>query len=167
VNNSVLTFAKKHRGKISGNVLEVGSQIVNGTVRDVLAISVGCDMVDGPGVDQVVDSSGLLVQFGPDSWDCVVSCDALEHMAAWKDAIENMWGVLKPEGLLFLTLANPRKGYHGYPSDYWRWPMERFKLLFGQNEILDTFFEGPSMGVLVRKGSHPLDLSIKPDPVRR
>ena len=161
MNQWVLDFARKHKGKINGNVLEVGSYSVNGSIRDQLAISIGVDAREGPGVDEVCDVCALLERFGAGSFDCVVSCDALEHIEHWESALANMWGVLKPGGTLFLTMANTKKGYHGYPSDFWRWPLDDFKRLFGQNTPVDCFEAGPSQGVVVIK-SAALDLSIKP-----
>lgn len=161
MNGNILDFARKHKGKIAGNVLEVGSYNVNGSIRDILPISVGTDMREGPGVDQVCSVSDLISTFGPESFDCVVSCDALEHIEDWEAALVNMWGILKPDGYLFLTMANMRKGYHGYPSDWHRWPMVDFCKLMGQNTIVDCFEAGPSQGVVVIK-STALDLSIKP-----
>jgi len=166
MNGILQRFAKSCKGSLTGKVLEVGSYNVNGGVRDILDISVGVDMREGPGVDQVVNSSDLLTTFGPESFDSVCSFDTLEHIEDWHAALTNMWGVLKPDGHLCLTIASPRKGYHGYPHDYWRWSFERFQLLFSDNKILKTFDEGTSHGVLVQK-IHPLNLAITPDPVCR
>lgn len=161
MNQWVLDFARKHKGKISGNVLEVGSFNVNGGLRELLPITVGIDMREGPGVDRVLSVSDLLATYGPESFDCVCSADALEHIEDWESALVNMWGVLKPGGVLFLTMANMKKGYHGYPSDFWRWPLDDFKRLFWQNMPVDCFEAGPSQGVVVIKAA-ALDLSIKP-----
>ncbi len=165
MNQWVLDFAKKHRGKITGNVLEVGSYNVNGALRSVFSISVGIDMRDGPGVDRVLSVTELLDTYGPESFDCVCSADALEHIEDWKGALENMWGVLKPSGVLFLTMANMKKGIHGYPSDYWRWPLDEFCRLFCYNSVLDCFEAGPSQGVVVIKTA-ALNLDIQPRAVK-
>lgn len=165
MNGNVETFAKKYAGLISGNVLDVGAYNVNGALRDYLPITIGVDMRAGPGVDRVCNSSELIDVFGPESFDAVCSSDCLEHTEDWRAAMICMWGVLKHGGTLLLTLANPKKGRHGYPCDYWRWPMDRFCRLFGENEILGRFEGGPSMGVVVRK-THPLDLTHGPDPVK-
>lgn len=157
----VLAFGRRHREKFQGETLEVGSYDVNGTIRSVLDITLGVDMAAGPGVDRVCDVRELVATFGEASWDNVVSCDALEHMEDWESALVNMWGVLKPGGLFLLTIANMKKGYHGYPSDYWRWEIDDFKRIFHNNDVLDWFLGGPSQGVLVRK-SAALDLTIKP-----
>lgn len=161
MNGSILEFARKHKGKITGHVLEVGSFNVNGALRDVLPITLGIDMREGPGVDRVLSVSDLLDTFGPESFDCVCSADALEHIEDWEAALINMWGVLKSCGILFLTMANMKKGYHGYPSDWHRWPMDDFKRLFADNAVVDCFEAGPSQGLVVIKAT-ALDLSIKP-----
>lgn len=166
MNNSILTFAKKHRAKFDGNILEVGSQDVNGSIRNIIDVTMGTDMREGPGVDVVVNVEELIEWFDGELFDCVVSCDALEHMADWEAALTNMWGVLKPGGLMLLTMANTKKGYHGYPHDYWRWTLPDFCRLFAKNPIIDSFEGGPSMGVVVRK-DHPLDLTVKPMKVKQ
>lgn len=160
----VMNFARKHAGRFSGRVLEVGSYNVNGSVREAIPVTIGTDMREGPGVDEVLDASSLLEFYGPNSFDGVVSCDALEHIEDWHGALVNMWGVLK-DGPLLLTMASPKKGMHSYPHDYWRWPMDRFKKLFGANEIVGEFEGGPSQGVVVLK-TGPLDLSHLPDKVK-
>lgn len=161
----VLQFARKHAGRITGRVIDVGSCNVNGQLRDVLPITIGVDMGLGPGVDQVCNATDLLETFGPESFDSVCSADALEHMQDWKGALENMWGILKPEGTMLITIANPNKGYHGYPSDYWRWDLPDFIRLFGKNRVVGSFLQNPSMGVAVIK-TEPLDYSIHPKAVK-
>lgn len=161
----ILAFAKRFAGRISGQVLDVGSLDVNGSLSSVLPITLGTDMRAGKGVDQVVDACDLLFTFGPNSFDHVCSADALEHIQFWREAMANMWAVLKPGGLLLLTMANPSKGRHNYPSDYWRMPMPMFLAMFGANEVLGKFESGPSMGAAVVK-SGPLFLDFEPNKVR-
>jgi 2-polyprenyl-3-methyl-5-hydroxy-6-metoxy-1,4-benzoquinol methylase len=164
VHQGILTFAKKHRGWITGQVLEVGSFNVNGSVRDVLPITIGIDMREGNGVDVVLSAYDLVDHFGAESFDSVVSCDALEHIEDWKTALTQMWTVLKPKGCLLLTMANPEKGRHAYPDDYWRFPMEDFKKLFGENKIVAEFYQNPSMGCCVVK-TGDLNLNVVPQKV--
>lgn len=157
-------FAQRHKQKIQGNVLEVGSFNVNGTVRDIFPITIGTDMREGEGVDEVVNATQLVARFGLESFDCVVSCDMLEHAEDWRGCLSSMWQVLKKDGFLFLTMANMKKGRHGYPNDYWRFDFDTYLSLFRDNEIIDSFLGGPSQGVLVRKTAY-LDLTPEPDKV--
>lgn len=164
MNQHLYEFAKRNKGKISGRVIDVGSFDVNGSLRTVFPVTVGVDMREGPGVDQVCDVVDLMTTFGLESFDCVCSADALEHMVDWKMAMENMWGILKPNGILFLTMANPKKGRHGYPEDYIRMPLEMFLSMFKDCQVMDSFQGGPSLGAVVVK-TGPLNLNIKPIPV--
>lgn len=144
-----------------GRVLDVGSYDVNGSLREVLPVTVGVDMRKGPGVDEVCNATALTAHFGPESFDCVVSSEALEHMEHWDLSMRNMWDVLKPGGVFLLTMASTGKGRHAYPDDYWRFPMKKFLALFGENQIIDSFEDRISIGLITRK-THPLDLSIVP-----
>lgn len=164
MNGAIFQFASKHKNKFGGRVLEVGSRNVNGTIRDVLPITVGIDFIKGEGVDLVMNVTELLEKFGPDSFDCVVSCDALEHIEDWDAAWMNMWGVLKPGGVALFTMAGPWKGMHGYPHDYHRMPLEDFVRVFGENKVLDSFEGGPSLGAVAIK-STDLDMTIRPGKV--
>lgn len=162
MNQNLYAFALKHKNKISGRVIDVGSFDVNGSLRTVFPVTIGVDMREGPGVDQVCDVVNLVETFGAGSFDCVCSADALEHMEDWRGGMENMWGALKTGGVMFLTMANPKKGRHGYPHDYIRMPMDMFKSIFVGNTILDEFFGGPSMGVIVVKTTPELVLTMTP-----
>src|SRR5215217_7296315 len=100
-------------GEVAGrDVLEVGSLDVNGTVRPMVEARgprsyVGVDVVDGPGVDRMVDAADLVEVFGRDSFDVVVSTEMLEHAEDWCQAMLHMAGVLRPGGVLVLTTRGP------------------------------------------------------------
>lgn len=158
-------FCRDIAEHIGGNVLEVGSRNVNGSIRDTLPITIGVDMEGGAGVDQIVDVVNLIDTFGPESFDCVVSCDALEHMKDWDESLRNMWGVLKTKGVLVLTMASVTKGLHGYPNDYHRMPLEDMIRMFDGNTVLGSFDVGPSQGVCVIK-TVGIDFTVRPRPVR-
>lgn len=164
MNHAIFSFCTKHRNKIGGRVLEVGSRDINGSIRSVLPITVGIDFIKGEGVDKVMNVTELLGEFGPDSFDSVVSCDALEHIEDWDGAWTNIWGVLKPGGVALLTMAGPWKGRHGYPDDYHRMPLKDFMSVFGENKVLDVFEGGPSLGAVVIK-SAALNMTVRPSPV--
>ena len=161
MHKNILAFGQRNAHLFSGSVLEVGSQNVNGTIREVLPITLGVDFMEGRGVDRVVDVCDLEATFGPESFDCVVSCDALEHMEHWNESLRNMWAVLKPRGIFLLTIAHPEKGVHGYPHDYHRIGMQPLLKMFKGNQFLDNFKKYPSMGVCLRK-TGGIDYTIRP-----
>jgi hypothetical protein len=114
-------------GLASGDVIEVGSYNVNGSVRtlfDGCATYLGIDHTEGPGVDRVADAETLVQQgWVPGVWDCVVSTEMLEHADRPWRAVEQMAIILKQHGSLLLTCRGfDERGSHGYhnPPDQWR-----------------------------------------------
>lgn len=106
-------------------VLEVGSFNVNGSVRPILiglrpAEYHGVDASAGDGVDQVLDCTRLVDEFGAGSWDVVVSTEMLEHVEDWRACVRNLIHVLVPGGLLLVTTRSPGFPYHPFPDDHWR-----------------------------------------------
>jgi SAM-dependent methyltransferase len=102
-------------------IAEIGSQNVNGSLREVApagAKYIGLDFVDGAGVDIVIADPYVLPL--PDaSVDVVVSSSCFEHSEFfWLVFLEAM-RILKPSGLFYLNA--PSNGYfHRYPVDCWR-----------------------------------------------
>jgi glycosyltransferase involved in cell wall biosynthesis/SAM-dependent methyltransferase len=96
------------------NILEVGSQNINGTVRDFFAANtnyLGIDIGKGKDVDFVIP--GELVEL-PDGWaDIAISTECFEHAENWKDILLNMIRITKPQGLILLTFAGKGRAVHG------------------------------------------------------
>ena len=93
-------------------ILEIGSYIVNGSVRPLFggADYTGTDVRGGPGVDVVTDCADY---DGGAAFDVVVSTETMEHMANPHALIECAYRALKPGGMLILTAAGPRRPHHG------------------------------------------------------
>lgn len=130
--------SKEIRGK---DVLEVGSQDINGTPRDIIlrygpASYIGVDSGAGPGVDVVLDVRNLTAHFGSKRFDLVVSTEMLEHAEDWKAAVTQMKEILRLGGLLAVSTRGPGFPYHGFPHDYWRFTVEDFKAIFSDMAIL-------------------------------
>jgi glycosyltransferase involved in cell wall biosynthesis/SAM-dependent methyltransferase len=96
------------------NILEVGSQNINGTVRDFFAANInylGIDLGMAKDVDLVIP--GELIEL-PDSWaDVSISTECFEHAEHWKEILLNMIRITKPEGLILLTFAGKGRPVHG------------------------------------------------------
>lgn len=125
-------------------MIDIGSFEVSekiGGVRKVLPVTVGVDMREGPGVDLVMPGEKLLEHFGPASFDVVISCDTLEHVANWRGFLNSLWGILKPGGLCILSIASRSKGRHAYPDDYWRLTKGIVFDIFGENVQEDRYIE--------------------------
>jgi len=95
-------------------VLEVGSQNINGSIRQYFpnaAEYLGVDLNIAPDVDWAVP--GELLEL-PNSWaEIVVSTECFEHCRDWEKVFTNMIRIAKPRGLVIVTCAAPGRAAHG------------------------------------------------------
>ena len=105
----------------SGKVLDVGSQNVNGSLKDVCPNQLtytGVDFVQAAGVD-VVMTDPYLLPFPSEYADIVVSSSCFEHSEMFWLLFLEIMRVLKPAGLFYLNA--PSNGpFHRHPCDCWR-----------------------------------------------
>ena len=98
----------------NANVLEIGSQDINGTVRDYFepdANYLGLDLGMAKGVDWTIP--GELVEL-PDQWASVcISTECFEHAATWEQILLNMIRITREDGLLILSIAGNGRATHG------------------------------------------------------
>lgn len=111
-------------------ILEVGSWDINGSVRSIFeplspSLYVGIDLVaDKPGVDRVLDCVDIVEEYGPESFDVVISSEAIEHMEDWQPRVIAMAEVTSDH--LFITTRSEGFAHHVDPTsnppiwDYWR-----------------------------------------------
>jgi SAM-dependent methyltransferase len=78
---------------------------------------VGTDLREGPGVDEVVDLHSITLP--AESIGTAICLETLEHVEYPRKAIDNLCRVLKPDGLLLLSVPM-NLPIHNYPHDYWR-----------------------------------------------
>lgn len=112
------------------SLLEIGSQDVNGSLREIAPPGIdwlGCDVAPGKGVD-VVLADPYTLPFAAGRFDVVVTSSCFEHdQLFWLTALEAL-RVLKPEGLFYLNA--PSDGpVHRYPLDCWRFYPDAGKAL--------------------------------------
>lgn len=115
------TYSKILNRRSSCSVIEIGSQNVNGTLRDVCPKSykyVGLDFVAGAGVD-VVMSDPYRIPIDSDSVDVVVTSSCFEHSEFFWLSFLEIIRILKPNGLLYLN-APTTGSFHRFPVDCWR-----------------------------------------------
>jgi SAM-dependent methyltransferase len=120
---------------------------------------VGADMRMGPGVDVVLNLHHI--DLPSESFGTVLMMDTLEHVEFPRKAIDEIYRVLKPGGILLMSSVM-NFPIHDYPSDYWRFTPEAFKSLLkpfphaivvaaGENlfphTIVGVGFKGPSDGL--------------------
>ncbi len=115
-------------------VVEIGSYQVAGQERisDLRPLFpnrrfVGCDQRPGPGVDRLEDVEALT--FEPGSAGTVILLDTLEHVRDCHRALDEVWRVLKRDGVVIATSVMDFF-IHDEPCDYWRFTPEAFRFLF-------------------------------------
>jgi SAM-dependent methyltransferase len=105
----------------SARVLEIGSQNVNGTLRDFAPVNseyIGVDICPGPGVDIVLEDP-YTFPFKGGQFDAVISSSCFEHdQLFWLTFLE-MVRVAKPRGYIYIN-APSNGNYHRLPVDNWR-----------------------------------------------
>lgn len=147
--------------KKGARLLEVGSRDVSGTLRAIFSDPegeyVGIDVLEGPGVDLVLDSSRIVSQFGRESFDAVVASGMLEHCYDWQGALYQMVAALRIGGVLVLTARSPGSKPHDSSADHWRFSHQDFVDIFSPlGELIsvgdDMAPDRPcGVGVIVRR----------------
>jgi SAM-dependent methyltransferase len=175
VRPAVIDFARDvaENLPVTSPLLEVGARVADGqhhfpSVRSIFNadVHISCDIQDGPGVDQIEDIHHLSFEDG--SVGTVVALETLEHVADPIRAVEEMYRVLQPGGVLAISslMFFP---IHAHPSDYWRFTPHAFELLLkpfeSQLVIAQGYWALPEgvFGVAV-KG---VDLDLAPDRLPR
>ncbi len=144
------TYASNFAG---GKILEIGSQDVNGSIRDVapkhLAYT-GADFVEGKGVDVII-SDPYHLPFPDQTFDIIVSNSCFEHSEMFWLLFLDVIRMLKPNGLLYLN-APSNGDFHRYPVDCWRFYPDSGRALVtwakhnGKNPALLESFTGKKLG---------------------
>ena len=104
------------------SVAEIGSQNINGSLRDHITSNIieyiGVDFVPGNGVDIVLEKS-YEYPFESDKFDIVVTSSCFEHSELFWLSFQECLRILKPTGILYCSAPNYWP-YHAYPVDCWR-----------------------------------------------
>lgn len=132
---------------LPGPVLEVGSYQVEGQ-EELINLRrffpdtpyVGLDMREGPGVDVVGSVEELPFETG--SVGTVIAMSTFEHVQRFWRGFDEVYRVLRPDGV-FLVSCPFYFHIHSYPSDYWRFTPEAFKLLLGRYPHKIVGWHGP------------------------
>jgi SAM-dependent methyltransferase len=114
-------YSRKFLSETDVKVVEIGSQDVNGSLRDTCPASfnyVGVDFVSGKGVDVILDDPYKL-PFETGSVDIVLSSSCFEHSELFWVLFLEIMRVLKDDGVFYLNA--PSNGeFHRWPVDCWR-----------------------------------------------
>ena len=161
----VKEFVEQYKKKLTGKVLEVGSYNVNGSVREIVDVTVGVDIRDGKGVDLVCSVEDLPKYFKPGHFDACVSTETLEHVENWKAFVTITWDMVKQGGWLVMTMAHQNKGRHDYPNDFWRFDLVQLTRIYPQIDFCGPIGRAGrpvSIGWAVQKRGELGDLNFSP-----
>ena len=98
----------------SSKILEIGSQNINGTVRDFFKNAdqyIGIDLGAADGVDWTIP--GELIELSTGWSDVTISTECFEHAQGWADVFLNMIRITRPTGLIIITCASDGRSAHG------------------------------------------------------
>jgi SAM-dependent methyltransferase len=112
------------------NVVDIGAQDVNGSLKEVCPKKfkyIGLDLQDGKGVDIVLNDPYTL-PFENETIDIVVSSSCFEHSEMFWLSFLEILRILKPTGLFYLNVPSDGK-VHKYPVDCWRFYPDSGKAL--------------------------------------
>ena len=129
-------------------MLPAGAQVldVGAGGRRVTPDVVAFDAVAVPGVDVVGDIHAM--PFADDSFDCVFCTGTLEHVRDPWQAVREIHRVVKSDGLVHIDVPFIQ-GYHADPTDYWRFTLDRLRLLCKSFKEIDSGVHiGPSCGLV-------------------
>ena len=137
-------------------VLEVGSQNVNGSIRQYFTNAneyLGIDLGSAPDVDWAIP--GELIEL-PNGWaEVAISTECFEHCNAWENVFINMMRIAAPGGLVIITCAAPGRATHGTTdSDEYSSP---FTTSYYKNLGIDDISEKIKLGAYF--SSHGFEIS--------
>ena len=105
------------------NILDVGSYNVNGSYKHLFnkeyCFYTGLDMEAGPNVDIVPEETYKWKEIENDTYDVVISGQALEYIEFFWVTISEIVRVTKKDGIICIIAPNGFEE-HRYPVDCWR-----------------------------------------------
>jgi SAM-dependent methyltransferase len=94
-------------------VLDVGSGDINGNNRYLFdnCNYTGNDVIPSKNVDVVSKTKDL--KFEKNTFDTIISTECFEHDPEYKQSIQKIYDLLKPDGLFVFTCASTGRAEHG------------------------------------------------------
>ena len=124
MHDTALFYGKKFfeiYGSKKSKILDIGSKDENGSLRKYTNDKheyIGIDMVPGENVD-IVQADPYILPFKDNTFDIIASSSVFEHSQMFWVLSNEIFRVLKPNGLFYLNA--PSNGpYHTYPVDCYR-----------------------------------------------
>lgn len=141
VNEFIAEVVENNRSRISPPVYEFGSyQCFGASIEDLRPFFEdmeyhGCDLREGPGVDEIRDVMNSGLEEG--SVGVIICAETMEHVTNPIKAFEEMHRILKAGGLLIVTSVFSFP-IHDFPHDYFRFTPQAFEMMlekFSEKEV--------------------------------
>ena len=138
------------------SIVDIGAQDVDGSLRSVAPPGcryTGVDFAEGKGVDVVLEDP-YVFPFADETFDVAVCSNCLEHSEFFWVTFMEILRILKPSGLLFMTVP-ANAAVHRYPVDCWRFypdsgmALQRWAQRNGLRTALLESFTGKQMAGLM------------------
>lgn len=149
-------FLKPRMTRISGDVLDVGcgempfrSFLSDGARYHGLDIEDAADFGMHKHPD-VTLFDGQTIPFPADSWDAILCTEVLEHAADPERLVQEMLRVLRPGGIILVTVPFSARVHH-VPHDYWRFTLFGLRKLLADFTIIELVERGNDYAVIANK----------------
>jgi len=144
---------KKTTKYVNGHILDVGCGMrpYEQIFLPYTDKYVGLDIVAGPRVDIVADSTKKL-PCKDEAYDTVICTEMLEHTPYPRESIREISRVIKDQGHIILSTPFTHK-LHGEPYDYFRFSQHILKIILQEAKLepLEIHYVGTSIAVLGRE----------------
>ena len=151
------TYGPYFPKNVNTQVVEIGSQDVNGSLRSLAPYQfkyTGVDFQAAKGVDLVLKDPYCL-PFENSSVDIILSSSCFEHSEMFWLVFLEILRVLKPTGLFYLN-APSSGSFHQYPVDCWRFYPDSGKALIswskhngGDAALLESYIQRGGSGKIL------------------
>jgi ubiquinone/menaquinone biosynthesis C-methylase UbiE len=134
---SVYRNIKPFLAKAKGNLLDLGcgESPYRFLVNELNTTYFGADIADSDKFDynkpEIAHFDGKKIPFETDFFDVIICTEVLEHVDDYQTLINDMYRVLKPNGVALITIPWSAR-FHYIPYDFFRYSPTSLKKMFAQ-----------------------------------
>lgn len=148
VKEEIISWYDQHKEQIKqGKIADLGSYNINGGVKDVIPEVIGFDILEGKGVDVVIEP-GIIPDEHKFQYDFLTSTSSFQCCPDTPAYMKQITDLLKSGGELILTMCSIHcpKGHSTSPNDYnykdeVRYTTNEMRVLFGQEFEIKELYE--------------------------
>jgi ubiquinone/menaquinone biosynthesis C-methylase UbiE len=153
---TIFKYLRKQIPAMQGKVLDVGcgnspfDYLVNKSTCEYVGIDIaGADNFDYQN-SKIITFDGENIPFANNSFENIICTEVIEHIENPAKIIDEMYRVLKPNGLCIVTLPWSAR-VHFAPHDYCRYTPYKLKAIFAQFKSVEIKNRGTDINTIVSK----------------